>query len=85
MKFFKNGKDQEYNGGRTADTIVTWLEKKTGPAAKSLDSVDAAKAFVEDNDIAVVGFFKDGASDAAKAFLATADSLDDYPFGIDCR
>merc|ERR1712241_591119 len=71
-----------YNGGRTADTIVTWLEKKTGPAAKSLDSVDAAKAFVEDNDIAVVGFFKDGASDATKAFLATADSLDDYPFGM---
>merc|ERR1712241_1426242 len=71
-----------YNGGRTADTIVTWLEKKTGPAAKSLDSVDAAKAFVDDNDIAVVGFFKDGASEAAKAFLATADSLDDYPFGM---
>jgi len=82
LKFFKNGKDQEYNGGRTAETIVTWLEKKTGPAAKTLDSVDAAKAFVEDNDIAVVGFFKDGASEAAKAFLATADSLDDYPFGM---
>lgn len=82
LKFFKNGKDQEYNGGRTAETIVTWLEKKTGPAAKSLDSVDAAKAFVDDNDIAVVGFFKDAASEAAKAFLATADSLDDYPFGM---
>jgi len=82
LKFFKNGKDQEYNGGRTAETIVTWLEKKTGPAAKSLDSVDAAKAFVDDNDIAVVGFFKDAASEAAKAFLATADSLDDYPFGL---
>ena len=82
LKFFKNGKDQEYNGGRTADTIVTWLEKKTGPAAKTLDSVEAAKAFVEENAIAIIGFFKDGSSEAAKAFLATADSMDDYPFAV---
>merc|ERR1719273_2700543 len=47
LKFFKNGKDVEYNGGRTADTIVTWLEKKTGPAAKTLENVEDAKAFIE--------------------------------------
>ena len=43
--------------GRTADTIVSWLEKKTGPPAKTLATVDEAKAFVADNDIAVIGFF----------------------------
>jgi hypothetical protein len=32
--FLRNGKDMEYNGGRTADTIISWLEKKTGPPAK---------------------------------------------------
>merc|ERR1711862_255277 len=52
LKFFKNGKDIEYNGGRTADTIVTWLEKKTGPAAKTLENSEDAKAFIEANDIA---------------------------------
>ena len=71
LKFFKNGKPMEYNGGRTADTIITWVEKKTGPPAVTLDSVDAAKKFIEDNEIAVVGFFADMESEAAKAFKVT--------------
>jgi len=82
LKFFKNGKDLEYNGGRTADTIVTWLEKKTGPPAKTLEDVEGAKAFIADNDIAIVGFFKDIESGDAKAFLGAAGSMDDYPFAI---
>lgn len=59
LKFFRNGKAIDYNGGRTADTIVSWVEKKTGPPAVTLESVDAAKKFVEDNKIAIVGFFAD--------------------------
>jgi len=82
LKFFKSGKAIEYNGGRTADTIVSWLEKKTGPPAKTLDSVDAAKAFVEENEIAVIGFFKDVEGAAAKEFLAAASGMDDIKFGI---
>jgi len=82
LKFFKNGKDTEYNGGRTADTIVSWLEKKTGPAAKTLATVDEAKAFVADNDIAIIGFFDSVDSDGAKAFLAAAGNMDDFPFAI---
>ena len=31
---------------RTADTIVSWLEKKTGPPALALASVEEATAFV---------------------------------------
>jgi len=82
LKFFRNGKDTEYNGGRTADTIVSWLEKKTGPAAKTLATVDEAKAFVADNDIAIIGFFDSVESDGAKAFMAAAGNMDDFPFAI---
>jgi len=82
LKFFKNGKPMEYGGGRTADTIVSWLEKKTGPPAKTLASLDEAKEFVAGKSVAIIGFFDDETTDAAKAFLAAAGSLDDFQFGI---
>lgn len=82
LKFFRNGAPIEYNGGRQADDIVSWLLKKTGPAAKELDSVETAEAILKDNQVVVVGFFSDRDSAAAKAFLAAANAIDDYPFAI---
>merc|ERR1712079_841779 len=82
LKFFRNGKPVEYSGGRTADTIVTWLEKKTGPPALDLADAEAAKKFGADNKVAVIGFFKDQTTAEAKAFLEVAATLDDYKFGI---
>lgn len=82
LKFFRNGIPIEYNGGRTADDIVSWLSKKTGPAAKELETVEAAEEFIKENTVAVVGFFGDRESVEAKAFLSTAQAIDDYPFAI---
>lgn len=82
MKFFRSGSPIEFNGGRTADDIVSWLLKKTGPAAKELETVDAAKEFIEVNPVAVIGFFKDRESAEAKAFLAAAMAVDEYPFAL---
>merc|ERR1712004_778583 len=82
LKFFRNGKPMEYNGGRTADTIISWVEKKTGPVASTLADVDAAKKFVEDNELAVIGFFAEAEGEAAKAFLEVAGAMDDLKFAI---
>merc|ERR1711971_653419 len=82
LKFFKNGKPVEYGGGRTAETIVSWVEKKTGPPAKALAGAEDAKAFIEGKNVAVIGCFADETTDGAKAFLGAASSMDDIPFGI---
>merc|ERR1711910_60802 len=81
-KFEVRGYPMEYGGGRTADTIVSWVEKKTGPPAKALAGADDAKAFVEGKDVAVIGCFADQTTEGAKAFLGAASSMDDIPFGI---
>lgn len=82
LKFFKNGKPTEYNGGRDEAGIVGWLKKRTGPAATPLTSVDEAKSFADKPEVAVLGFFKDQTSDDAKVFLEVAGAMDDVQFGI---
>jgi len=82
LKFYRDGKPSDYNGGRTADEIVNWLLKKTGPAAKAIATVDEAKEFASASDVAVLGLFKDLESDAAKQYLAAAQEVDDFRFAI---
>ena len=59
------------------------MEKKTGPPAVDLADADAAKAFKEDNSkLAVVGYFAEKDSAAAKAFLEVAGAMDDLKFAV---
>jgi len=82
LKFFKNGVAQEYTGGRTADTIVQWLDKKSGPAATALANRDEANAFVLANKVSVIGFFKDPVAKEAIAFATAADANEEVLFAI---
>jgi len=82
LKFFRDGKPSEYGGGRNAPEIVNWLKKKTGPPAEALEKVEDAKAFIDKDDVVVVGFFKDQTAAAAKVFLEVASGMDDVNFGI---
>jgi protein disulfide-isomerase A1 len=82
LKFFIDGEAIEFTGGRTADEIVAWLKKKSGPPAITIASVEDATKFKEANDVVVIGFFKDLESDAAKAFNAVAQKVDNTQFGV---
>ncbi|XP_016393550.1 protein disulfide-isomerase-like [Sinocyclocheilus rhinocerous] len=85
IKFFKGGEKEnpkEYSAGRQADDIVNWLKKRTGPAATTITDVTQAESLIADNEVAVIGFFKDVESEDAKTFIKTAEAVDDIPFGI---
>lgn len=56
--------------------------KKTTQPAKSLDTMEDVTRFIGDEEVAVVGFFADGESSEAKAYIKAADGIDDVPFGI---
>ncbi|XP_067935600.1 protein disulfide-isomerase 2-like isoform X2 [Watersipora subatra] len=81
LKFFRNGKAMEFKGGRTASEIVSWLKKKTGPAAVTLTTQEQLDD-LQKSDVVVVGFFKDQSTAAAKAYLDVAAAVDSVEFAI---
>uniref|UniRef100_A0AAQ5YZ86 Protein disulfide-isomerase n=1 Tax=Amphiprion ocellaris TaxID=80972 RepID=A0AAQ5YZ86_AMPOC len=85
IKFFKGGEKEspkEYSAGRQADDIVSWLKKRTGPAVATLNEVTEAESLIADNEVAVIGFFKDANSEGAKAYEKAAEAIDDIPFAM---
>ncbi|KAM8843355.1 protein disulfide-isomerase [Synchiropus picturatus] len=85
IKFFKGGEKEspkEYSAGRQADDIVNWLKKRTGPAVAPLADDAAAESLISDNEVVVIGFFKDAGSAGAKVFEKAAEAIDDIPFAM---
>ena len=79
--WFNNGQKSEYTGGRSKDTIVSWVLKKSGPPS-TLVTCDALKEKVADKDIKfVVAYF--GAEDSTlykEAHVPYANAEDKIQF-----
>lgn len=82
LKFFRNGKPTEYNGERTAEGIIKWLKKKTGPPAQDLQTVEDAEKFRDSQEVVVIGYFSDKDSANAKIYLDVAAENDAIPFAL---
>jgi len=79
--FYKKQVKQEYTGPRTADGILGWLEKKTGPVSTTLEE-GGVEAFSKDGG-AVVGYFSEEGNESHKQFIAAAEHADveEFKFG----
>merc|ERR1712002_785503 len=80
LKFFKNGEAIDFNGPREAQGIVTWLEKKTGPACKEITKVGELKELLEKEQALAVAFFNDLKGEKAKIVEGVASGYDDVNF-----
>jgi protein disulfide-isomerase-like protein len=74
LKWFVNGKPQEYNGGRVTKDIVSWIEKHTGPAYKTVGSNEelAAEIAAAKQKPVVLAVLADHAGKVAQEFFTAA-------------
>jgi len=77
LKWFVNGQVSEYSGGRTADAIVAWIKKKTGPATTKLTSVEDLEKFKSGAEVVAVLV----AGEESKAFESAAQASE-TPFAV---
>ena len=78
LKWFVNGEPTEYNGGRTADEIVNWIKKKSGPPTTGVSDEDLST--LKETEKLVIVFYGDEDSDEFKAFQGAASADDKHSF-----
>ncbi|KAK2817261.1 hypothetical protein Q5P01_025452 [Channa striata] len=85
LKLFINGDRKQpvdYTGKRSAEGIIQWMKRRSGPGAAVLDSAESAAHFINAHNVTVVGFFDDLESDAAKVLKELAFDMTDVEFAM---
>ncbi|PSC75600.1 disulfide isomerase-like 1-4 [Micractinium conductrix] len=81
LKWFIDGKEaSDYSGGRTADDIVRWIKKKTGPATTEIADVEALEKAKKESTVILLGYFDKYEGDDHTAYEAAAQKSDDAAF-----
>ncbi|KAF0920000.1 hypothetical protein E2562_032451 [Oryza meyeriana var. granulata] len=74
--FFIDGVPKDYNGARTKEAIVSWINKKLGPGVHNITTVDEAEKILTGEDKALLAFL-DSLSGAHSNEIAAASRLED--------
>ncbi|KAM4631795.1 protein disulfide-isomerase-like protein of the testis [Discoglossus pictus] len=87
MKLFVDGDRAnpiDCKGVRAASAFVTWLHRRMGPSAVSINSTEQFESFIQSDKAAVVGFFKTQELEGQMVtfFREAAKDVPDLPFGI---
>ncbi|XP_030637800.1 protein disulfide isomerase family A, member 7 [Chanos chanos] len=82
LKIFRNGEESSaYDGPRTADGIVSYMQKQAGPSSLPLLSEADLDSFINNFDASVVGFFSGPQSPQLAEFQKASSALrDSYRF-----
>ena len=70
LLFFSQGTKLDYTGGRTEETIVQWINKKTGPASEEVDCAAMEEKAAEGK--LNLQYFGDLAGDLYDAYMGAA-------------
>lgn len=74
MILFRDGQEEEYTGGRTADSIVQWMRRMSKPAVTpAANLAEARKAITEGDGFGLIAVVTSEESDAATVFKTVAD------------
>jgi protein disulfide-isomerase A1 len=79
LKFYKNGSYSDYDGARTAESIVRWVKKKTGPVVRHIQTEEELKNYREQNDVYVV-YYGEPSHANYPVFESVAELYDDILF-----
>ncbi|XP_078521219.1 protein disulfide-isomerase-like protein of the testis [Lissotriton helveticus] len=85
LKLFVSGDRKtptECKGVRSASAFVTWLNRRTGPSTVHLNSTEQAVAFIESEEVAIIGFFKELHGGMADIFYEAAKDVPELAFGV---
>ena len=83
IKWYRGGVDTDfYKYGREKETLVEWVTRKSAPSTVELESVEVAKTFIDEHNVAIIGFFKNKHCDEVKIFKRVGYSLEDAKLGV---
>ncbi|KAL0681604.1 hypothetical protein Bca4012_048451 [Brassica carinata] len=78
--FFVDGEHKPYTGGRTKETIVTWVKKKIGPSVYNLTTLDDAEKVLNSGNKVVLGYLNSLVGVEHDQLAAASKAEDDVNF-----